>query len=400
MVKPKFFKKILPNGMTIIFEQRKNSKIVSVAFAVKYGGMNESKEDKGISHFIEHMLYKGTKKRTSKEISCEIEKHGGVLNGFTDEELTAYWCKIPSEHTSVALDVLSDMIKNPLFNQEEIDKERKVIFEEIKMRNDSPQHFVFDNVQSLLFNGNLGYNFIGTPETLNKINKDLITKKFKEIYTTNNLILCVVGDTNFDYLCDFCEKNFEKTKAIIHDPEIKIKNEEFIEKRKGIDQANMIFAFHSPNALDKKSYASQVLSVLMAGGASSRLYQEIREKRNLVYGIKGIYNGARLYGYTQIYVGASPENLDTIKRVFLEEFDKIKELTEEELKETKDQIIGNSRISREDSQGQMLDLLFNEIHESAEISYKFEKNISKVKLRDVKELAKIKNYSTLTLIPE
>ncbi len=129
MIQHKFYKKILKNGMTVLFEERKNSGVVSAAFAVKHGGVHETKKEKGISHFIEHMLYKGTKNRTSKQISWEIEKNGGVLNGFTEEELTAYWCKMPSEKINIALDVLSDMILNSLFDSKELDKERKVIFE-------------------------------------------------------------------------------------------------------------------------------------------------------------------------------------------------------------------------------------------------------------------------------
>jgi len=144
MQKPKFQRKKLNNGMTVLFEKRENE-IASVAFAVKQGGINEKTGEKGISHFIEHMLYKGTEKRNSKQISAEIEKNGGVLNGFTDEELTAFWCKIPSKHIDVALDVLGDMVKNPKFDENEIEKERKVIFEEMKMYKDNPRLYVIEN---------------------------------------------------------------------------------------------------------------------------------------------------------------------------------------------------------------------------------------------------------------
>src|SRR3972149_9973969 len=128
----KFFRKILKNGMTLIFEKR-NLPVVSIGIAVRCGGVNESLSERGISHFIEHMLYKGTKNRTSKQISQQIEKNGGVMNGFTEEQMTAFWCKMPSDKLKVALDVLSDMAKNPLFDAKEMEKERKVIFEEMKI---------------------------------------------------------------------------------------------------------------------------------------------------------------------------------------------------------------------------------------------------------------------------
>ena len=123
---PNFYRKVLKNGMTILFEKR-NLPVVSVAFAVRNGGLNDSLEEKGISHFIEHMLYKGTPTRNTQKIAQEIEKNGGEMNGFTAEQLTAYWCKMPSRHLDTALEVLSDMIKNPLFDEKELDKERQVI---------------------------------------------------------------------------------------------------------------------------------------------------------------------------------------------------------------------------------------------------------------------------------
>src|SRR4030066_141205 len=154
-MKPKFYRKILRNGMTVIFEKR-NLPIVAVALVVRNGGINEKISEKGISHFTEHMLYKGTQTRNAKKIAEEIEKRGGELNGFTDEAITAYWCKMPSKHLKTALEVLSDRVKNPLFDKKEMEKERKVIFEEIKMRKDNPHIYVLDNIQGELYSGTLG----------------------------------------------------------------------------------------------------------------------------------------------------------------------------------------------------------------------------------------------------
>jgi zinc protease len=148
-MKPKFYRKVLKNGMTLIFEKRELP-VASIVIAVRAGGINEKPSEKGISHFIEHMLYKGTPTRNSRKIAEEIEKNGGDLNGFTDEIITAFWCKIPSSHLNLAMEVLTDMVKNPLFDEEELEKERKVIFEEIKMRKDNPHIYVLDNVQSEL----------------------------------------------------------------------------------------------------------------------------------------------------------------------------------------------------------------------------------------------------------
>jgi len=402
-MKNKFFRKRLENGMTVIFEQRKDSGVVSVAFAVKHGGIHENEEEKGISHFIEHMLYKGTKTRNSKQISEAIEKNGGVLNGFTEEEMTAYWCKMPSKYLAIALDVLSDMILNPLFDEDELNKERKVIFEEMKMRKDRPDIYVIDKMQGLLFMGNLSMDIIGTEKSMNSITREKLINKFKKVYVSSNLILSVVGDCDFKDLCVFCEKRFKKELGEIPEPLVGFKNEQKIEKREGIGQVNMIFAYHSPKANENLSYPGQVLSCLMAGGMSSRLFQEIREKRNLAYAVKGACNSAKRFGFSYIYVGTSKENVEKVKKLILEEFKKLIGLDSKELDQVKEQLIGNSKISREDSQGQMLDLLYNEIWDKAENSYKYEEEISKVKIEDVKSLAegiKEGNYSVIALVPK
>jgi predicted Zn-dependent peptidase len=399
-MKPDFYRKVLKNGMTVIFEKR-DVPVVSVGFAVRNGGINETAPEKGISHFIEHMLYKGTPTRDAKKIAEEIEKRGGDLNGFTDESITAFWCKMPSKHLSIALEVLTDMIKNPLFDKTELEKERKVIFEEIKMYHDNPRMHVFDEIKKCLYNPPFGMNLAGTFESMSSIDRDKMVKKFREIYNPNNLILTVVGDADFEDLVEFAEKNFGNEKGRV--PELKIieRNDSKAETRRGIDQANLVFAYHAPLANDKKSYAAKVLSVLMAGGMSSRLFSEIREKRNLAYAVRGDSDINKKFGYNFIYVGTTKENVEVVKELILEEFKKVAEnLDESELREIKEQIIGNHQISMEDSQSQMASLLYYEINGNAKDFYKFEKNISEVRLKDVKEMAKIKDYSFFALVPE
>lgn len=397
---PKFHRKILSNGMTIIFEKRELP-VVAVAFAVRNGGINETINEKGISHFIEHMLYKGTPTRNAKKIAEEIEKKGGELNGFTDEAITAYWCKIPSKHLNTALEVLSDMIKNPLFDAKELEKERKVIFEEIKMRKDSPHIYVLDNIQRELYNGTLGFNLSGTYETMSNIDRKNLIDKFKQIYQPNNMILGIVGDADFGEIVKFAEKNFGNIKGKVPEIEFSIKNGTKIEKRKGIDQANLVFAYHVPLSTNKKSYAAEVLGTLMAGGMSSRLFTEIREKRNLAYSVRGDSSITQFFAYNSVYVGTKKQNVELVKKIILEEFKKVaEELTKKELNQVKEQLIGNYHISMEDSQMQLISLLLHEIDGNAKEFYEFEKNILQVKLKEVKELAKIKNYSFFALVPE
>lgn len=397
-----FYRKVLKNGMVVIFEKR-NIPVVSVGFAVRNGGINETKQEKGISHFIEHMLYKGTPTRDARKIAEEIEKRGGDLNGFTDETITAFWCKMPSKHLNIALDVLGDMVKNPLFDSKEIEKERKVIFEEIKMRKDNPVIYSFDKMQNFMYQEPFGSNLIGTFETMNSIGREKLVKKFKEVYQPNNLILVVVGDAEFEDILKYANANFVKGKGKVPKLRIKKKNNSGIEKRDGIDQANFVMAYHVPLSKDKKSYAAMALNTLMADGMSSRLFHEIREKRNLAYSVKGESSISKDFAYNMIYVGTSKENIELVKKLILEEFEKVsKNLNEKELKEIKEQIIGNYQISMEDSQSQMVNLLFYEINGNAKEYYEFEKNISNVNLRDVRKIAsevKGKKYSLFALVP-
>ena len=386
--------------MTILFEKRENP-VVSVTFAVRCGGINEASHEKGISHFIEHMLYKGTPKRNARQIAEEIEGKGGILNGFTDETVTAYWCKLPSKHLGAALNVLSDMIKNPLFAEEEIEKEKSVIFEEIKMGRDNPVHHAFREIQRLLYKEPFGSALIGTEKTLNSLTREKILKRFKEAYSPNNLILCVVGDAEFSKIVDFAEKNFDQKKSKIPKYKVVKRNLSKTEKRRGVDQANMVLGYHFPISDKKESHAANVLNVLMAGGMSSRLFHEIREKRNLAYAVKADSAILKDFSYGLIYVGAKKENILLIKKVIIEEFRKVsKELSEKELGQVKEQIIGNYQISMEDSQNQMVNLLMHEIDRNAEDAYEFEDNIKKVKLKDVKNLAKIKKHSFFALVPK
>ncbi len=396
-----FKKKVLKNGMTILFEKR-DVPVVSVAFAVRNGGINESPNEKGISHFIEHMLYKGTLTRNAKQIAEKVERNGGELNGFTSEIITAYWCKIPSKHLDIALNVLGDMVKNPKLDEKELDKERQVIFEEIKMYHDTPRLYIFDEIQKNLYDPKFALNVAGTFETMDSIDRKKMAEKFDEVYKPNNMILCVVGDADFEEIVNYVEKNFGNEKGTVPTFEIKIKNESKIEERKGIDQANLVFAYHVPFD-NKKKYVAEVLSALTAEGMSSRLFSEIREKRNLAYAVKGGSETTKDFGYNFIYVGTMKENVEKVKELILKEFEKVaNELEEKEIKEVKNQIIGQWEVGMEDSQNQMIGLLYEEVNGNAEEFYEFEKNINEVNIEDVKELAKKvgEKYSFFALVPE
>ena len=290
-----------------------------------------------------------------------------------------------------------------MFSQKEVLKEKNVIFEEMKIYHDSPMNYVSEKINDILYEKPLAVPLIGTPRTVEAISRKDLLKKFKQVYRPNNLILCVVGNCDFLELIKFAEKNFGNQKSRISAPKIVLRNLIQEEKRRGIDQANLILAFHSPLFSDKKSYAAQVLMAIMGHGLSSRLFHEIREKRNLAYAIFGDLQCNKYFSYSYIYAGVLKKNIQKVKELILKEFKKVsKSLGAKEVEEAKEQLIGNYYISMEKTATQMHNLLLAEINSNAKSFYEFEKNIRSVKLKDVKELAKKveKGYSFFTLVPD
>ncbi len=396
-----FFKRKLENGITVIVEKRELP-IVSLSISNRFGGAFEKSEAKGIAHFIEHLVFTGTKTRTHEDISREIEKKGGILNAFTAQEITSFYFKLPSEHLFSGLDILIDILKNPVFDKEKFEKEKKVILEEIKMYRDDPQKHVFELIERAMFEKPFGEGIIGSEETIKKMDRDFVFDYYRKHYSPENYIVTIVGDCDLDKVCWYLEKNFNKIGGKYENEKIVRKNEEIIEEREGIDQVNFIFAVHAPLAGTKEYYALEVLDAYLADGMSSRLFLEIREKRGLAYAIKSAIIAEKGYSYYLIYVGTTKESVNDVKKIILEEFSKISEMKEKELKEAKERVIGLKKVESEESSRVMNDLLFTELIIGAEEYYKYDDKIRDVKLEDVKKLAKemVKEYSVAMVLPK
>jgi len=395
---PEFYRKKLENGLTVLFEKRKLP-VVTSAVTMKFGSEYETAELKGVSHFIEHLVFKGTKNQSQKQISEEVEKKGGILNAFTSEEVTCFWNKLPSKHLELGINISADVALNPVFDSEELEKERKVILEEIKMYHDNPQFYAIKKVKSLLYKNPFGMNIAGTEETMNKMKREEVLGIYDN-YSTNNMILTVIGDCEFEEICKIGEKLFPKKTKKINELIPKKINGELIEKRKGLDQANLVFAYHVPSLLEKNRYSAEIMDVILNEGMSSRLFQEIREKRGLAYAVKGLLQQDKNYGYQMIYIGTTKENILKIKELILEEIKKLQTLEQRELSEAKEQLIGLREVGSEESEEVMMGLITEENAGNAENYYKYEERINSLKLEDLKKLAKLKAYSFMALVPE
>lgn len=394
----KFTKKVLSNGLVVLFEKR-DVPVTTVMLATKYGSEFELAEEKGVAHFIEHMAFKGTKKRSTREIAFELESVGGILNAHTAEEQTAFHVKLPSQHLNIAMDVIFDIFFNAEFPEEEVKKEGNVICEEIKMYNDSPQRYVLEKIKECLYKTPFGMFAAGTEETVRGLTREDLIKRHREVYCPENSILAVVGDNDFEEILELAEKYSEARvlgKKTVFNIEKQIIRKK--ETRAGVEQANLAIGFHIPYT-GREKYAAQVFSSILGGGMSSKLFTEVREKRGLAYAVKCDVDLAKNYGYLLIYIGTDKEKVDEVIKICIEEFRKMESISEKELADGKMQVIGNYDVSCEDSENVALNLISEEIEECAEDYYKFEENINKVTLDEIKELSKIRDYAYFALVP-
>lgn len=396
-----FKKRILKNGITVVHEKRELP-VVSFSISNRFGASSESENIKGIAHVIEHLLFTGTKTRSHEDISREIEKRGGILNAFTSNDITSYWFKLPSEHLFAGMDILVDMLKNPLFEPEKFEKEKRVILEEIKMYHDDPKRFIYDKITENLYDKPLGIGVIGTKETVSSLKRDFVLDFFHKNYSPENYIVTIVGNADLDKVCDYLEKEFSKGKNQVISLPIKKINMDSIEERSGLDQAHFLLGFHAPLADDKNKYVLEVLDAYLANGMSSRLFLEIREKRGLAYAVKSDYQIEKNYAFYSIYVGTTKPAIEEVKRIIVQEFKEIDSMTQDNLKEAKERLIGLRKVSSEESVNVMNELLFSELTTNAEEYYEHEKELEKVTLEQVKALSKelIKKYSAAAIVPK
>ncbi len=394
------FERLNINGINVIIEKRKLP-VACVMIGVKVGGISESERTKGISHVIEHMVFKGTKTRKQEEIAKSIEKIGGYLNAFTSEEITGFHCKIPAKHVCTGIEILCDIISNPIFPQQELVKEKSVILEEIKMIHDNPVSHLFRKIKSTLYEKPFGLPIIGKAENVKKFTRADLFRWHNKYYVKNNVIVTIVGNVNSDDIKQAIKQNLKLKERNIR---IKLKirkiNKDYIEKRKHIKQAHLAIGIHMPAATSKLRYASILFNTILGEGMSSRLFQEIREKRGLAYAIKSDLDIDKHYGYLTIYAGTKKEDITNVKELALKEIKKLQQLHYKDFEQAKEQVIGKYMLKIEDSEKTAEELLFEEYFSNAENFYKFEQHINDVKLWQVKALAKIKAYSFAAIVPE
>lgn len=355
-------KHVLENGLTIIGEEIPYVKSISLGVWINAGSRIEDEEISGVSHFIEHMLFKGTKNRTSKQIASEIDNLGGQINAFTSKECTCYYVKLLDSHIDIGIDVLSDMILNSKFNEDDLDKERSVIIEELKMYEDSPEDLAYDLLTENIYkNDPLGMNIIGTEESLNRLNREKLLDYFNKYYVPNNSVIAISGNFNFDEIINKIEEKFKVWKK--RDVNVDIKKAEFkscfLTKNKDIEQVNLAMSLEAvPLENDKEVYALAVINTVFGGSISSRLFQKIREEKGLVYSIYSSQSLYRKCGELGIFASMSNEHLKEVYESIIEEIKIMKKyyLTDQEIKESKEQLKGSYILGLESTSSRMMSI--------------------------------------------
>jgi len=392
----------LANGLEIIYENKKNNSVV-VQVMIKVGSNNEMKNERGISHFLEHILFEGTTNRpTNQEISNEIESIGGEFNAYTSNERTCFYIKVLKKHFSKAVEILADILQNPLFKKEHIAKEKKIVLKEIDMVLDEPSYYQWILLQKNLFKKHPCKNpTYGKREIIKNLTKTKVKSFFEKHYLPNNMVISVVGDVKNwknEISSKFIGKKGKISKRkIIIEPLAK-KNEIKKEKRKTVN-TYLALGFKAVPRSHKDTFVLEVINGILGRGQSGRMFNVIRSKRGLAYDVGTQNIGEVSFGYFAIYATINRKDLSLVKNLILNEIKKIKEVTNKDLAESKTFIEGNYLLSLEEPQKMADQILYwNQISETKKLK-SFISNVKKVTVKDVKRvISKYFNYYTMAIV--
>jgi len=358
----------LGNGVRVITETMPHVRSVSVGIWVGTGSRRETPEQNGLSHFIEHMLFKGTTNRSAEDIARSVDSIGGNLDAFTAKELVCFNTKVLDQHLSLAFSVLADLVLHPLFREDDIGKEKGVILEEIKMEADSPDYLVHEIFSANFWKDHpLGKPILGTRETVRRFDRGMIERYYREVYAPSNLVVTGAGNLTHDRLVDLVREHFEALPPAPpappdHTPvthaRIALRN------KKSLEQMHLCLGVPSYPLSHDERFACYVLNTLLGGGMSSRLFQNIRERQGLAYAVFSELNPYRDTGCLSIYAGTSVEAAPKVVASIMKEFRQLREerVPDEELRRAKDHLKGSLMLSLESTSSRMSNLARQEMY--------------------------------------
>ncbi len=361
-------REVLPNGLTLITEEMQHIRSVSIGIWIKTGSRDEDLQWNGISHFIEHMVFKGTKNRSAEDIARQVDSIGGNMDAFTAKECVCFNVKVLDEHMPIAMDVLSDLVLNPVFDVQDIGRERGVILEEIKMDEDNPDYLVHEIfTQNFWKDHPLGKPILGTKDTVKKFEREPVLDFYKQRFAPGNLIICAAGHLQHEQFVDLVRKHFGDMKPMsngFYSSQPKVVSRIILRNKKALEQVQICVGVPSHPIAHEKRHASYILNTLLGGGMSSRLFQNIRERQGLAYAIYSDLSPYRDTGCLSVYAGTSRESAAKVVRSVVSEFRKLKSdaVSGEELRRAKDQLKGSLMLSLESSTARMSNLARQEMY--------------------------------------
>jgi predicted Zn-dependent peptidase len=355
-------KEILPNGLAVLTESMEHVHSVSVGIWLRTGSRREHAAVNGIAHFIEHMVFKGTRRRTAEDIAREVDRVGGMLNAFTDKEMVCFHTRVLDEHLPKAFDVLADIVLEPKFAEEDIAREQSVVLEEIGMAQDNPEDLVHELFTQNFWSPHaLAKPILGTPETVSSFTRGALQDWFRQYYAPNHLVITAAGDLTHAQLVDLVSERFANLAPVPdHFADSQPHPAPHITQRtkSELEQVHICIGVPAFPLTDRRRFAASLLNNILGGGMSSRLFQNIRERQGLAYSIFSDLNSYRDAGVLSVYAGTSLETAEQLIRSVLDEFRHMRDepLTEEELRRAKDHLKGATLLALEGSGSRMSSL--------------------------------------------
>ncbi len=385
-------KSTLENGIKVLTEEMPDVESSTIGIWVVTGSRNEGRSLNGISHFIEHMLFKGTVKRTALDISKEIESVGGVLNAFTSREYTCFFAKVLNKDMPRAIDLLSDIFMNSKFDNTEIAREKMVVLQEIKMVLDTPDDLIHDLFAERFWQRDpIGWSVLGSSKTVKSIKRDDIIRYFNEHYRSGSIFITAAGGLKSGRVVKLLNSMFGRIKRKPHKTtSSKPKSSPGVKLfKKDLEQTHICIGVPAPPQPHPERYRIYLMNTILGGGMSSRLFQEIREKRGLAYSVYTYINLCKDTGSFVTYAGVSKENFTEVIGLIMKEFEKFRNgVSAEELENAKEQLKGGMLLGLETSDNRMMKLARDEIYFGRVIPVKdIVKGIDSVTLKDLSETA-------------
>jgi len=388
-------REVLPNGLTIITEQMQHIRSVSIGIWLRTGSRDEDPQWNGISHFIEHMVFKGTKHRTAEQIARQVDSIGGNLDAFTAKECICFNVKVLDEHIPIALDILSDLVLHPVFDSADIGRERGVILEEIKMDEDNPDYLVHEIfTQNFWKDDPLGKPILGTKETVKRFERPIVLDSYAHHFAPGNFIVAAAGNLDHARFVELAARHFQHMKPArngLRSQAPKVVPRIILRNKKSLEQVQICIGVPSHPMAHEKRHASYILNTLLGGGMSSRLFQNIRERQGLAYSIYSDLNPYRDTGCLCVYAGTSRESASKVVKSIISEFGKLKRepVPDEELRRSKDQLKGSLMLSLESSTARMSNLARQEMY--FDRFYDMDELIARIEAVSVEDLESLAN---------